>query len=244
MEYGLQLYSVRDFTENDLGGTLGKVAEMGYGLVEFAGFFGHSAAEVREMLEASSLRASGTHTGAGGLLPGNIEESIRFHREIDCLNYIIPGHDLGDAGKIDEFTALVNYARPILAREGVKLHYHNHSHEFLPNNDGQIIHEELRKRTGLLFEIDTFWAFNAGLDPVALLEELKDRIEIIHLKDGLKGGEGKSLGQGEAPVKEVLKKVKELGFTVVVESEGLSPDGLSESKRCIDYLKEADAAEG
>ncbi|MBR5060417.1 MAG: sugar phosphate isomerase/epimerase [Clostridia bacterium] len=238
MEYGLQLFSVRDFTEKDLRGTLKKVAEMGYGLVEFAGFFGYSAAEVSEMLAASSLRASGTHTGAGGLLPENIEDSIRFHKEIGCENYIIPGHDLSDSGKINEFVELVNHAQPILSREGVKLHYHNHSHEFLPNNDGQIIHEELRKRTGLLFEIDTFWAFNAGLDPVALLGELRDRIEVIHLKDGLKGGEGRSLGEGEAPVLEVLQKAKDLGLTVVVESEGLSPDGLSESKRCIDFLRD------
>ena len=30
MEYGLQMYSVRDFTEKDLLGTLKKVAEIGY----------------------------------------------------------------------------------------------------------------------------------------------------------------------------------------------------------------------
>ena len=237
MEYGLQLYSVRDFTENDLGGTLGKVAEMGYGLVEFAGFFGHSAAEVREMLEASSLRASGTHTGAGALLPENIEETIRFHNAIGCGDLIIPGHDLSDANKLDEFVSLVNRVQPVLASRGIRLHYHNHSHEFFPNADGQVIHNELRERTNLFFEIDTFWAYNAGVDPVALLEELKDRITVIHLKDGLKGGEGRSLGEGEAPVLDVLQKAKDLGFTVVVESEGLSPDGLSESGRCIDFLR-------
>lgn len=240
MQYGLQLFSVRDFTEKDLGGTVQKVAEMGYGLVEFAGFFGHSAEEVKKMLDANGLKASGTHSGADGLLPSNIGESIRYHKAIGCENYIIPGHDLSDSAKIDGFVELVNQAQPILAAEGIKLHYHNHSHEFFPNNDGQIIHEELQKRTSILFEIDTFWAFNAGLDPVELLEKLKDRIGVIHLKDGFKGGEGTSLGQGEAPVKEVLKKAKELGFTVVVESEGLSPDGLSESKRCIDFLKEVD----
>ena len=43
MEYGLQLFSVRDVTENDLEGALRQVAEMGYSAVEFTGFFGHSA---------------------------------------------------------------------------------------------------------------------------------------------------------------------------------------------------------
>ena len=43
MEYGLQLFSVRDVTERDMEGALCQVAEMGYRSVEFAGFFGHSA---------------------------------------------------------------------------------------------------------------------------------------------------------------------------------------------------------
>ena len=46
MEYGLQLFSVRDITGNDLEGALKAVAELGYSSVEYAGFFGHSAEQV------------------------------------------------------------------------------------------------------------------------------------------------------------------------------------------------------
>jgi sugar phosphate isomerase/epimerase len=128
----------------------------------------------------------------------------------------------------------------LLAERGIALHYHNHSHEFHPNGDGQLIHKELECRTGILFELDTYWAFNAGLDPVAMMERLSDRIKVIHLKDGNEKGEGFSLGQGKAPVKAVREKAIELGVEMVVESETLSPDGLSEVKRCIDYLKTLD----
>ena len=62
MDYGLQLYSVRDMTEQDLEGTLKKVAEIGYCYVEFAGFFGHSAEEIKAMLDAYGLKVSGTHS--------------------------------------------------------------------------------------------------------------------------------------------------------------------------------------
>ena len=41
IEYGLQLYSVRDITKENLKDALRQVAEMGYTYVEFAGFFGH-----------------------------------------------------------------------------------------------------------------------------------------------------------------------------------------------------------
>ncbi len=237
MDYGLQLFSVRDFTEKDLPGTLDKVAAMGYKMVEFAGFFGYSDKAVKAMLDMNGLKASGTHSGTGGLLPENIDESIRFHKGIGCSNYIIPGDDLSTAEKLDRFIEIVNAAQGKLLENGINLHYHNHSHEFFPNADGQIIHEELEKRTSMLFEIDTFWAFNAGKDPVEMLERLKDRVKVIHLKDGFKGGIGKSLGQGEAPVVAVLEKAKELGLTVVVESEGLDPNGIEESRRCIEFLK-------
>ena len=73
MDYGLQLFSVRDFTANDLEGTLAKVAEMGYKTVEFAGYFGHSGADIRRMLDENGLKAIGTHSGADGLRPENIQ---------------------------------------------------------------------------------------------------------------------------------------------------------------------------
>ena len=42
-EYGLQLYSLRDVTKDDLEKGLRAASEIGYKAVEFAGFFGHPA---------------------------------------------------------------------------------------------------------------------------------------------------------------------------------------------------------
>lgn len=52
---GLQLYSVRNEMEKDFAGTLKRVAEMGYDGVEFAGLFGHSASEIKALLEKTDL---------------------------------------------------------------------------------------------------------------------------------------------------------------------------------------------
>ena len=74
----------------------------------------------------------------------------------------------------------------------------------------------------------------------------------MHLKDGLptpdptdfanlhKGAVRRALGEGSAPVAAVREKAIELGFKMVVESEGLDPCGLDEVKRCIDYLHTLD----
>ena len=125
----------------------------------------------------------------------------------------------------------------MLEKEGIKLCYHNHSHEFEPNEDGQIIYDELVARTNLGLEIDTYWAFAAKQDPIALMEKLRDRLHFIHIKDGLADKTGKPLGQGEAPVKAVYQKAKEMGIPMIVESETLQPDGLTEAKICYDFLK-------
>ncbi|MBQ1259127.1 MAG: sugar phosphate isomerase/epimerase [Clostridia bacterium] len=237
MNYGIQLYSIRDLAKNDMDAALRHVSELGYEFVEFAGFFDNSAEEIKEMLDKYSLKAYATHTNVSLVSDEMLEETIAFHKAIGCKNLIFPGADLKTGAKIDDFVALVKKVQERLAEEGIELHYHNHSHEFLPNEDGLYIHYELEKRTSLKFEIDTFWAYNADRDPVAMMERLKDRISVIHLKDGFKGGKGIPLGEGTAPVLAVMEKAKELGIVMVVESETLTPDGPTEVAKCAEFLK-------
>ncbi|MBE6584640.1 MAG: sugar phosphate isomerase/epimerase [Ruminococcaceae bacterium] len=245
-EYGLQLYSVRDLTGEDLELAIEKVAALGYKYVEFAGFFGHSAEEVRAMLDKHNIAISGTHSPLFDLRPSNLANVIDYHKKIGNPRYIIPGCDLSTLEKIEEFASIVNYAQPILAAEGIKLGYHNHSHEFVVMPWGSTIHSEIERRTNIEFEIDTFWTFNAGIDSVKILEKLKDRISVIHLKDGFRahdgeGAKGMSLGSGEAPVKAVIDAADRMGFKMVVESETLSPTGIEEVTRCINYLNSLEA---
>lgn len=236
MNYGLQLFSVRDFTEKDLAETLKQVAKIGYKKMEFAGFFGHSAEEVKAMLEENGLTVSGTHSSLDDL-EKDFEGTVKYHKTIGNTNYIIPAAPWKTKAELDDTIAKLNKFQPLLAAEGITLAYHNHDVEFLPNEDGQIAHEEMEKRTNVNFEIDTYWAYVAGKDPIELITRLKDRVNVIHLKDGLQNGEGFALGEGTAPVAAVREKALELGMEIVVESETLSPDGISEVTRCFEYLK-------
>lgn len=239
MNYGIQMYSLRDITGNDLDGALKAVAEMGYKTVEFAGFFGHSAEEVAAMLKKYDLVCAGTHSGMGDLL-NDFEGTMKYHQTIGNKLYIIPGHDLSTKEKLDEFIDNCKRLAPKMREYGIELGFHNHSGEFKPNNDGLIVHKELEERADIFFELDTYWTFVAGLDPVATLERLGDRVKCIHLKDGDPNGRGYSLGLGEAPVAAVRAKAIEMGLGIVVESEGLEPTGKEEVERCINYLKTLD----
>lgn len=236
MDYSLQLYSVRDFTEKDLADALRRVAELGYKAVEFAGFFGHSAEEVRAMLDEYGLAVSGTHSSLEDL-DRDFAGTVRYHHTIGNKNYILPGAPWGTAAELDDTIRKLDEYAPRLAAEGIRLAYHNHDGEYLPNADGQIAHDIMEQRTSVDFEIDTYWAFVAGRDPLAELERLRDRVHVIHLKDGTRQREGRALGEGTAPVAAVRAKAIELGMRIVVESEGLQPDGMAEVGRCIRYLR-------
>ena len=104
MNYGIQLYGVRDIAEKDLSGAIEKVAKLGYASVEFAGFFGHTADEVNDMLRKNNITVSGTHSGLDDLL-NNYDETVAFHKAIGNKRYIIPWASLSSQEKIDDFIA-------------------------------------------------------------------------------------------------------------------------------------------
>ena len=52
---GVQLYSVRKLCETDLVGTLKGIQAMGYAGVEFAGYYGKTAPELKRLLDDNGL---------------------------------------------------------------------------------------------------------------------------------------------------------------------------------------------
>lgn len=241
MEYGIQMYSVRDLAEKDLPAAVAKMAQLGYRSVEFAGFFGHTAQQVKAMLAENHIAVSGTHSPFDPLVT-DYEETVAFHKTIGNRYYIIPGYDLSSQEKLDVFIEKVNVLLPKLAQEGITLAYHNHSREFIPNADGSVIYEQLLYRTQLLFEVDTYWAFVGMKDPIALLHRIEDRVLCLHVKDGTPDGYGYPLGMGQAPVKAVWELAREKGWYMVVESETCQPDGPTEAEICIRYLQGLESA--
>ena len=237
MNYGLQLYSVRDAMEKDVESTLAKVAKIGYKYVEFAGFYGHSAEEIKGWLDKYGLVCTGAHYSYEEIF-NDTDACIEYLNVIGCDLIIVSWYVFTKESEIDLLRENIDAIRPKLDAAGITLAYHNHAHELKMADDGFTAFPWLECRTDIRFEVDTYWAFVAKTDPVKVLERLGDRLCAIHLKDGLAdGSRGKPLGQGDAPVAKVAAKAKELGLLMVVESENLQPDGLTEAETCFAYLK-------
>ena len=252
-EYGLQMHSIRDITKDSMRKALEDVAEMGYKYIEFAGFFDYNAEQIKTWLDNFGLVCSGTHTGMEAIKPENIDETIRYHKVIGCENLIVPGCNWSTPESRDWVIDTLNAAQKKLAENGIRLGYHNHSREFFPNEFGCVLEDDIIEKTNVELEIDTFWLFNAGIDVIPYLEAHKDRIRVIHLRDGIPsedknksyegvhvGVKGFSVGEGRAPIKDIRAWAKQNNVLMVIESEGLNPTGPQEVKRCIDFLKTLD----
>lgn len=242
MNYGIQMYSVRDFTDVAMDYTLSRVAEFQYEFVEFCHFYDYSAEEINEMLAKHNLRVSGAHVGMK-VLKNELEKTLDFHEAIGNKEIIISGAEWYDPDIAKNSLETIKNVAQVVKTRGMNLHYHTHDGDYKTNKHGIRPLTLLENETDVLFETDTFWAYFAGLDPVAEIERLKDRSKFVHIKDGLPDRTAKSLGQGYAPVVDCVNKAKELGLTMIVESEGCVPDGIAEIKRCYKFLKKLEAGE-
>lgn len=236
MDYGIQLYSVKDFMAKDVKETLRQIAEMGYTLVEPAGYFGTNAEDFKAYCEEFGLKVSGSHNHFKDLEGDAFAQTVKYFKTIGCKRFIVASAPFSTKEDLDNTIDTLNKYEPMLSAEGIELMYHNHHREFLLNKTGEIAHVEMQKRTKIRFEIDVYWAYRGGVNPVYILEQLKDRISVIHLKDGSME-HGTPLGMGTAPIAEVVAWAKKNGVDMVVENEPTPDRQMVEAKICIDYLK-------
>jgi hypothetical protein len=116
--------------EKDFEGTLKAVKDMGYDYVEFAGFFGKSADEVKEILDRLGLTAISVHEGTQNFNEKG-HEAIDYLKAIGVKYCAIPWYNKDDMeNKWDEMIADFKSYSKALKDAGIKLLYHNHDFEF------------------------------------------------------------------------------------------------------------------
>jgi sugar phosphate isomerase/epimerase len=90
LKVGVQLYSVRSECAKDLPGVLAALAKMGYTGVEFAGYYGRTAADLRALLDQNHLQCYGTHVDLNALQGANLEKTAAFCKELGCKFIVVP----------------------------------------------------------------------------------------------------------------------------------------------------------
>ncbi len=184
---GVQLYTVRDEMKADFEGTIAKVAQIGYKEVEFAGYFGRTGQQVRDVLDKNGLSAPSTHVQYDELddkFPSVIETSKTIG-----LKYIvcpwIPEELRKSADIWKQASEKFNHAGEQSKKAGIQFAYHNHWFEFLPVN-GKLPYDELLKECDanlVKMEMDLCWITVAGADPLKYFDRNPGRFPLVHVKD-------------------------------------------------------------
>ncbi len=194
-----QMYTLRDHCQDAAGiaDSCKKLKAIGYDAIQAsaAAFSTIDAGELKKILGDTGMVCCATHRSWEQLQ--DVQAEIEFHQTIGCRYAAIGGWGWsGDETEADwkkfagEFQAL---ADPY-TEAGIRIGYHNHSHEWAPfglkdapekidpsRTPMHLLAETLSVPT--FFEVDTYWVAHGGGDPAHWLKKLSGRVPSIHLKD-------------------------------------------------------------
>jgi sugar phosphate isomerase/epimerase len=232
---GLQLYSIRERMAENFFGALEQVKAAGYDAVEFAGYGGYSAAQLKTQLDRIGLEAYSSHVGAP-LLQDKLDEVVAFSTELGLSWVICPGYPIHSAADCRAISAILVRAAQALQPYGIRVGYHNHHRELVRYDGEYAFNLILQNDAGikLAAEVDTCWVQYADVDPVAYIDSLGDLAGPLHFKDinaNYKELQGKDInvevGNGIidfAAIIAVARKNNILSKGLIVEQEAFTRD--------------------
>jgi sugar phosphate isomerase/epimerase len=246
-QVGIQLYSVRDRSEKDFLGTIREIGEIGYKNVELAGYYGHSAKDVRQALTDAGLNAPSAHVGLSVNEPDaiwdNLKKSVEFGLELGLKRFIVPHYPLGDNPTLADVYKMADTlaaASEIVRAAGLEFGYHNHAFEFKPV-EGKLVIDHILERIPadqLFAEFDLGWVKVAGQDPAAYVRKYAGRVPVVHAKDFKADGNDTEIGKGTVDWDSALAACEEAAVEyVIIEQEKYDVSSLESARLNYEWFK-------
>jgi sugar phosphate isomerase/epimerase len=261
---GLQLYSLREFLPTDFEGTLKQVGDLGYREVEAAGYYKHSAAEVKQAMASAKLNLVSAHYSSNDLHQ-QLDQIIEFNKEVGVGHIIcsFPGFrdpsrlkDMKPADRNHAFTLddwrwnaeQFNAFGEKINAAGMKFGYHNHTMEFR-ELEGVVPYAELLRLTDpskVTMEMDCGWVIVGGGSPIEYLRSYPTRITMLHVKDFKPVAASSTnehpvseLGQGSIDYAAIFGEVRKAGHVkhCFVEQEGFDVPPMQSLRIDADYMR-------
>ena len=193
-QVAVQLYSIHKYIKgkDGLAKALQEVAKIGYKGVEFAGYYGASADELKKMLADAGLVACGTHVGRAEFGPDKIKATCEFNLAYGNSFICCPGggNFPGKGENLDDFMKMLvdyyNTAAETAAKYGCKIGLHNHKCEFERKlSNGQTYWDYFFSQTAdnVCMEQDVGWTTAAGRDPCIQYAKYPHRSPTLHAKE-------------------------------------------------------------
>lgn len=226
--FGLQLYSLRDDLPKDPKGVLKQVASYGYKQVEsFEGskgmFWGMTNTDFKRYMDDLGMNIVSSHCN----INADFEKKAAQAAEIGMKHLICPW--IGPQKTHDDYKKFAdqfNACGDICKKNGIRFAYHNHGYTF-QLIDSVMPQDTLMQNTNpdtVDYQMDIYWVFTPGADPLAWLKKYPNRFASCHVKDRMKNATSDDascdLGTGVINMKLVLQTAKENGMKYyIVEQE-------------------------
>lgn len=241
MKYGIQMYLFRNkcLTKKQTLATIQRVAEQGWDGIELFQGVNIPAEELR--------RAAGSCVILNPMLwpknfePAKIRKTCDWLKELGAetaaYNTIPALHP--DAKTYSAYNPKYIQIARTFAENGLTFCHHNHREEYMVT-DGRVGIDILTQGVEpYCLEIDTYWAREAGCDVVALMEERKNHLRYIHLKDK-KSGTKKfcALGEGDVDNRAYVGKAIELGLEyTILDLDNCDGDVFTAAEKSLSWLR-------
>jgi len=242
----LQLYSVREDCARDLYGTLEAVAKMGYEGVEFAGYHGRTAEELRKILEDLGLKVVGSHLRIDTLMGDELKKTVEFNKILGnkyLIVPILPEKMRQSKAAWIEAARLINEISEKVKPEGMRVGYHNHAVEFIPI-DGELPWDIFfgEANPDVIMQLDTGNAMMGNLtadEVINYIRKYPGRAVTVHLKEFSSTNRKILIGEGDMKWEEFFKACETVGGTewYIVEQETYAYPPLECVKKCLENLK-------
>lgn len=237
---GIQLYSLRtvDRTVPEL---LDLVADAGFDGIEWGNkIYDADIDAVIETLTERDLVSIGGHETLDPL-ETDFEDTVSLYESLDSRHIACPwlGPEHFESREaIRAASQRIEAVADMLEARDFRFHYHNHDHEFV-DLDGEVAFDVFQAETTIPIELDLGHALAAGDDPVARVEALGDRAELLHVTDhDPSTGESVPIGHGAVDLDGLADAVATAGTEwLIYEYEGADPlDTLEEAATTIREL--------
>jgi sugar phosphate isomerase/epimerase len=235
-DIALQLYSIKEETQADFANALELTARAGYQGVEFAGYFGRSAEEMKTLLARHRLKAVSTHAGLDRLRTAFAEE-LDYAVKVGYALIVCPYSPCETKAQVLETAAFLETCARNAAERGITIGYHNHAHEFVRFDGKFALDILLEAAPSVTLQPDVYWIAAGGADPVAYLGPLQraGRICAVHAKEMSRTGkENAYIGQGRIDFPALARLCPPQTLPWIVEQEEYSTghaDGIAQSYR-------------
>jgi sugar phosphate isomerase/epimerase len=244
---GVQLYMLRGPMRTEPDRTLERIAALGYREVEWWGTWGLTPREIRARLDAHGLTSPAAHVDPRDLAPDRLDALLDAAATIGHRTVLVawtPPEMRRTADDWKRTGDLLSAAGARGTARGIRAGYHNHDFEFERPAGGRgrsalELLLDATDRATVDLELDCYWAFRAGADPVALLATHRDRITLLHLKDSSGAPEHaqRDLGEGVIDWAAVLRAAVAGRVTNVFVEHDAPRDPWETARRGREHLR-------